>query len=80
MRNWSAQRYATVADHAARRRYRIVICGGRSELERRTADAILAAMKEPATDLVGRDTLKQLMALLERADILLGPDSGRYTS
>lgn len=77
LRNWSAQRYAAVADHAARRHgYRIVICGGRSELERRTADAILAAMKEPALDLVGRDTLKQLMALLERADILLGPDSG----
>ena len=77
LRNWLPDRYAAVADHAARRHgYRIAICGGRSELERRTADAILAAMKEPAIDLVGRDTLKQLMALLERADILLGPDSG----
>ncbi len=77
LRNWLPERYAAAADHAARRHgYRIAICGGRSELERQTADAILAAMKEPAIDLVGRDTLKQLMALLERADILLGPDSG----
>ena len=77
LRNWSPARHAAVADHAARQRgYRIVLCGGRSELERHTADAIRAAMKEPVIDLVGRDTLKQLMALLERADILLGPDSG----
>ena len=77
LRNWLPERYAAAADHAARQHgYRIAICGGRSELERQTADAILAAMKEPAIDLVGRDTLKQLMALLERADILLGPDSG----
>lgn len=77
LRNWLPERYAAVADHAAREHgYRIAICGGRSDLERRMADAILAAMKMPAIDLVGRDTLKQLMALLERADILLGPDSG----
>ncbi len=77
LRNWLPERYAAAADHAARRHgYRIAICGGRSALERQTADAILAAMKEPAIDLVGRDTLKQLMALLERADILLGPDAG----
>ena len=77
LRNWSPQRYAAVADHAARRHgWRIAICGGRSELERRTADAILAAMREPALDLVGKDTLKQLMALLQRADAVLCPDSG----
>lgn len=77
LRNWSPERHALVADHAARRHgYRIVLCGGRSELERRTADAVIAAMQEPVIDLVGRDTLKQLMALLERADILLSPDSG----
>ncbi|MCX7555763.1 glycosyltransferase family 9 protein [Xanthomonadaceae bacterium JHOS43] len=77
LRNWTPERYAAVADHAAGEHgYRIAICGGRSELERRTADAILTAMKRPALDLVGRDTLKQLMGLLERADILLGPDSG----
>lgn len=77
LRNWLPQRYAAVADHAVRRHgYRVVLCGGRSELERATTDAILAAMREPVLDLVGRDTLKQLMALLERADILLGPDAG----
>ena len=64
-RNWYADRYAAVADHAAARGWRIVLCGGRSELERSTTDAIMAAMQHPALDLVGKDTLKQLPALLE---------------
>ena len=75
-RNWRADRYAAVADHAAARGWKVVLCGGRSELERSTADAILAAMRAPALDLVGKDTLKQLPALLARADLLLTPDSG----
>jgi heptosyltransferase I len=76
LRNWRAERYAAVADHAAARGWRVVLCGGRSALERETADAILAAMKAPALDLVGKDTLKQLLALLARASLVLTPDSG----
>jgi len=75
-RNWHADRYAALGDHAAARDWRVVLCGGRSELERHTADAILAAMRAPALDLVGRDTLKQLPALLARARLLVTPDSG----
>lgn len=75
-RNWYADRYAAVADHAAAQGWRIVLCGGRSDLERRTADAIIGAMRAPALDLVGRDTLKQLPALLARADLVMTPDSG----
>ena len=76
LRNWRSERYAAVADHAASRGWRVVLCGGRSALERTTADAILAAMQAPALDLVGKDTLKQLPALLARADLVMTPDSG----
>lgn len=76
VRTWRAERYAAVADHAAARGWRIVLCGGRSAFERDTTDAILAAMRAPALDLVGKDTLKQLPALLARADLVMTPDSG----
>lgn len=76
LRNWRPERYAAVANHAAARGWRVVLLGGRSALERDTSDAILAAMTAPALDLVGKDTLKQLPALLERADLLMTPDSG----
>lgn len=75
-RNWYPDRYAAVADHAAAKGWRVVLCGGRSDLERSTTDAIVAAMQHPALDLVGKDTLKQLPALLERADLVMTPDSG----
>ncbi len=75
-RNWYPDRYAALADHAADAGWRIVLCGGRSDLERQTTDAILAAMRAEALDLVGKDTLKQLPALLARARLLVTPDSG----
>ncbi len=76
LRNWLPERYAAVADHAAARGHRVVFCGGRSEAERSMADTIMKAMQHPALDLTGRDTLQQLPALLERAQIVLSPDSG----
>ncbi len=76
MRNWYADRYAAVANHASARGWQVVLCGGRSELERSMADAILAQLATPALDLVGRDTLKQLPALLARANLVMTPDSG----
>lgn len=81
LRNWRSERYAAVAEHARSRGWRVALLGGRSALERETADAILAAMRPSmqagdVLDLVGKDTLKQLPALLERADLLMTPDSG----
>jgi heptosyltransferase I len=79
VRNWRAERYAAVADHAAHRHgMRIILAGGRSELERQTAAAIEGHMREKSAVInqVGRDTLPQLQALLGRATALLAPDSG----
>ncbi|MBY6279504.1 glycosyltransferase family 9 protein [Stenotrophomonas maltophilia] len=75
-RNWYADRYAAVANHAVQRGWRVVLCGGRSELERHMADAIQAQLQTSALDLVGKDTLKQLPALLARANLVMTPDSG----
>jgi heptosyltransferase I len=81
LRNWRPERYAAVADHARDQGWRVALLGGRSTLERETTDAILAAMRPASShgdvlDLVGKDTLKQLPALLARADLLMTPDSG----
>ena len=75
-RTWYADRYAAVANHAAQRGWQVVLCGGRSEQERSMADAIQAQLHTPALDLVGKDTLKQLPALLARANLVMTPDSG----
>ncbi len=76
-RNWRPERYAAVADHAATRLgMTVVLSGGPSKLETRTGYAIEAAMRARATNLIGKDTLEQLVALLARADVVLCPDSG----
>ena len=75
-RNWRAERYAALANHAAAEGWRVVLCGGRSAAERALGDAIVAGMELAPLDLIGRDPLKQLPALLARADLLVTPDSG----
>jgi len=76
LRNWRPERVAAVADHAASRGWRVLLCGGRSALERKTGDAVLKAMRHPAQDLIGKDTFKRILALRERATLVLSPDSG----
>ena len=77
LRNWSAAHYARVADHAAREfGLKILLCGGGSEGERRMGAEIVHHMREPCTDLIGRDTLIRFHATLARSWALLTPDSG----
>jgi heptosyltransferase I len=76
VRNWRSERYAAVIDHALARGWRVVLCGGPTPFERSVGDAILAACRTRPIDLIGKDTLKQFLALCRRADLLLTPDSG----
>ena len=77
LRNWSAARYAAVADHAARALdARIILCGGPSAQERRMGQEIETRMRAEALNLIGKDTLKRFLALLQGADVLIAPDSG----
>jgi heptosyltransferase I len=76
LRNWQPARYAAVIDHAAARGWRVALIGGPSAAERAMADAVLAAGRHRPIDLTGKDTLKRLLALLARAQLLLTPDSG----
>lgn len=77
LRNWSPEGYAAVADHAvARHGLRVLVCGGRSDLELQYGERIAALMRQPCQNLVGKDTLLELLATLQRATLLISPDSG----
>jgi heptosyltransferase I len=76
-RNWPAERYAAVADHAAAvHRMRVVLVGGRSSTEARMGAAIAAAAQMPLVNQIGKDTLPQLLGLMSKSSALLSPDSG----
>ena len=39
-------------------------------------DEILSLMSEPVIDLIGKDTIKRLLALIQQATAIITPDSG----
>jgi heptosyltransferase I len=76
-RNWQTECYARIADYA-HDRYgaRVVLTGGSTAIEHSYGQGILAASKSQPTNLIGQTSLKQLLAILERASVVLCPDSG----
>ena len=75
-RNWLAQRYAEVAKYANRQGFSIVLTGAPTELEQRLASEIIAYLDFPVLNLVGKTSLKQLLCVVEAADLVIAPDSG----
>ena len=75
-RNWLPERYAQLADHAAKQGFTVTLCGGPGPLDRATADAIISHSKTSINDYVGQTTLKQMLAMLARASLVVAPDTG----
>lgn len=77
LRNWPADRYASLADYAiAQYDAHVVLVGSPSPAESAYCQAIENAMSGKAHNICGSDTLKQLTALLAGADLLVAPDTG----
>ena len=75
-RNWLPERYAAIADYAAKKGYRIMLCGGPSQLEVDLAQNIVKLCKTTIENQIGKTTLTQLLALLNNACIVIAPDTG----
>lgn len=76
-RNWRADWYAQVADYAATRYgAHVLVTGGSTAIEERYGRDIAAAARFQTQNLIGKTTLKQLLAILARASVVLCPDSG----
>jgi heptosyltransferase-2 len=74
-KRWSPDRFAAVADEMVRRfGVRIVILG--SLAEREIAETVRRQMKAQATQLAGRTTVREMMAILSRCRLLVTNDSG----
>lgn len=75
-KNWTAQGYAAVADHASRQGFQVFLCGGPSASEQQLAQQIAHLSQHKPTNLVGQTNLKQLLALIAQAQMVLAPDTG----
>jgi heptosyltransferase I len=76
-RNWSAENYAAAANYAQQKfGCKIILSGGRSDIEAEYGKAISQLAGPGISNLIGRTSLKQLLALIDACDVLLCPDSG----
>jgi heptosyltransferase I len=77
-RNWSAEGYAAVIEHAwVRYGLKTVLTGGGSTQERQMGERIHALSQPDAViDALGATSLKGLLALIDRAEVVIAPDSG----
>lgn len=76
-RNWPAERYVAVANAAMQEHdFSVVLTGGGTDLERWYGEEISRLMTHRPLNLIGQTSLKQLLAVLQRADVLISPDSG----
>ncbi|TDO06664.1 MULTISPECIES: glycosyltransferase family 9 protein [Halomonas] len=77
-RNWSAEGYAAVIEHAWRQHgLKTVLTGGGSTQERQLGERIKALCpQEIVTDAIGQTPLKGLLALIREARLVIAPDSG----
>lgn len=77
LRNWKISSYAEVANYAIKKYdMQIVLLGGPTDVEIAYGDQISSQLISPPINLIGKDTLKKLLAVLKRCTALLSPDSG----
>jgi len=77
LRNWMAERYARFADYAiSQYNMQVILSGGPAKIEVDMASEISRHMQQTPLNLVGKDTLEQLVGLLGRAAVVVSPDSG----
>lgn len=76
-RNWTAEGYATVADYAMEKQnMQVILCGGPSALEKEYGEKISQLCNHKPLNLIGKTSIKQLLAVLAQADVIIAPDSG----
>ncbi|MGM0983163.1 MAG: glycosyltransferase family 9 protein [Pseudomonadota bacterium] len=77
-RNWSAEGYAAVIEHAWRHHeLKTVLTGGGSTQERQLGERIQALCPdEVVIDVIGETSLKGLLALIRQSRATIAPDSG----
>ena len=76
-RNWDADSYAKLVDYAAESCGLVtVLTGGPSDVEKQYGESITEMAVHKPLNLIGKTSLKQLLAILTKATCLVSPDSG----
>ncbi|WP_277207862.1 glycosyltransferase family 9 protein [Vibrio misgurnus] len=75
-KNWTAQGYAEVIEHAQQQGWQVILAGSPAQIEQDLATKIEQVLTNPVLNLVGKSSLQQMLALLATADLVIAPDTG----
>nr|WP_252729316.1 glycosyltransferase family 9 protein [Aliiglaciecola lipolytica] len=75
-RNWLPERYASIADYLTEKGINVVLCGGPADLDKSLGQQIETHSKHKVTNLIGKTSLKQMLAVLKFAKFVIAPDTG----
>lgn len=75
-KNWMVAGYAALADHAVRSGWQVILCGSPAPNEQALGAQVVAACQVDVLNLVGSTSLKQMLALIQQAQLVVAPDSG----
>lgn len=75
-KDWLVERYAKVANIAHQHNVNVILCGSPAKREVEILQKITALCDFQPVNLSGKTNLKQLVALIGMADLVISPDSG----
>lgn len=75
-RNWLPERYAAVADYLSSKQFKIILCGGPGKLDKLLGQQIEQHTNNISQSYIGKTSLKQMLALLQKAQMVIAPDTG----
>ncbi|GAA0206117.1 glycosyltransferase family 9 protein [Kangiella japonica] len=75
-RNWATVRYAAISDYCHELGYQVLLTGGPTPFEKQLCADISKASRAYTINLAGQTNLKQLLLTLQKAQLVIAPDSG----
>ena len=74
-KNWTAEGYASLADHAANCGLKTILVGSNAPSEQKLCAEIMERAHTACINLCGKTSLRSLAALLSQSSVVLSPDS-----
>lgn len=75
-KNWIAKGYAQVIEHLIEKGFQVILAGSPAQIEIDLAAQVVKEAHAEVVNLVGESSLKQMLALLKQARLVIAPDTG----
>ncbi|MFZ3508423.1 glycosyltransferase family 9 protein [Vibrio harveyi] len=75
-KNWNAEGYVDVINHAREKGWNVILAGSPAKVEVDLAERIQSLLTEPCSNLVGESSIMQMLALIDKVEMVIAPDTG----